>query len=169
MNCLSSDCRKSPDGYRLSASYPMHRIAEFIDERINPKVLLERVTPALARRLGAWVLTEKSKHGVSRFRTSDLGTLITERNTRSKLLNWLSASQIAQQRIKLLIGTGHLDATSGSQHRVDVVSNPLALRIILVVPTALLIQPFQNPQSARPLQVLRYQWEYYAVCEKSRE
>jgi hypothetical protein len=41
----------------------MHGIAEFIDERINPKVLLERVTPALARGLGAWVLTEKSKHG----------------------------------------------------------------------------------------------------------
>ena len=49
-------------GYRLSASYPMHRIAEFIDERINPKVLLEQISPGLTWGLGVRVLTEKSKH-----------------------------------------------------------------------------------------------------------
>ena len=57
MHRLSSGCRKSPDGHRLSASYPMHWITEFIDERINPKVLLERITPALTWGFGAWVLT----------------------------------------------------------------------------------------------------------------
>ncbi|MGO9516723.1 MAG: hypothetical protein ACLPND_06745 [Candidatus Korobacteraceae bacterium] len=41
----------------------MHRIAKLINERINPKVLLERITPALTWGLGAWVLIEKNKHG----------------------------------------------------------------------------------------------------------
>jgi hypothetical protein len=40
----------------------MHRIAEFIDEWVNPKVLLERISPALPLGLRAWGLTEKSKH-----------------------------------------------------------------------------------------------------------
>ena len=39
VNRLLSGCRSSPDRYRLSASYPVNRIAEFIDQRVNPKGL----------------------------------------------------------------------------------------------------------------------------------
>jgi hypothetical protein len=47
----------------LTASYPIHRIAEFIDEWVNSEVLLEGIRPTLTWGLGAWMLTEKSKHG----------------------------------------------------------------------------------------------------------
>jgi hypothetical protein len=62
MNRLLSGSRKSPDRYGLSASNPVHRIAEFIDERVNPKLLLEQISPGLTWGLGVWVLTKKSKY-----------------------------------------------------------------------------------------------------------
>jgi len=41
----------------------VHRIAEFIDERVNPKLLLEQISPRLSWGLGVRVLTKKGKHG----------------------------------------------------------------------------------------------------------
>ena len=52
MNRLLSGSRKSSDRQRLSASNPLHRMAEFINERINPKPLLERINPAPTWGLG---------------------------------------------------------------------------------------------------------------------
>jgi hypothetical protein len=40
----------------------LHTIAKFIDERVNPKVLLERISPALSRGLGSRLPTEQRKH-----------------------------------------------------------------------------------------------------------
>jgi hypothetical protein len=42
---------------------PLHTMAECIDKRVNTKVPLERISPALSWRLGSWLLTEQSKHG----------------------------------------------------------------------------------------------------------
>ena len=36
-NRLLSGCWNSPDRYRLSASYPMHRLAEFVDQPVDPE------------------------------------------------------------------------------------------------------------------------------------
>jgi hypothetical protein len=44
-------------------SYPVHSIAEFIDERVNPKVLLERSSPALSWGFGERLLTEQGEYG----------------------------------------------------------------------------------------------------------
>ena len=60
---LSFGLQKSPDRYGLSASNPVHTIAEFIDERVNPKVLLAQISPGLTWGLGVRVLTKKSKYG----------------------------------------------------------------------------------------------------------
>jgi hypothetical protein len=43
---------------------PLHTIAEFIDKRINTKVLLECISPSLSMRLRLRLLTEQSKHGL---------------------------------------------------------------------------------------------------------
>jgi hypothetical protein len=43
--------------------YPLHTMAECIDERVNSKVFYERGSPALSRRFGPWLLTKQNKHG----------------------------------------------------------------------------------------------------------
>jgi hypothetical protein len=39
--------------------YPMHTMAECIDERVNSKVFYERGSPALSRGLGSSLLTDE--------------------------------------------------------------------------------------------------------------